>query len=114
MPQREPHTKNNKQYEALKDKGMRLAILTNGTSAMLDALWGCLARGGTLVYATCSVFKAENEAQAAAFAGRHADALRETLSLAPETGAIGGQLLPSSPGAPHNQDGFFYARFRKG
>lgn len=22
MPQREPHTKNNKQYEALKDKGM--------------------------------------------------------------------------------------------
>jgi 16S rRNA (cytosine967-C5)-methyltransferase len=78
-----------------------------------DALWNCLASGGVFVYATCSVFKAENEAQASAFAARHEDALRETLSLAPETGAVGGQLLPSAPGARHNQDGFFYARFRK-
>ena len=82
--------------------------------ALLDALWGCLAPGGTLVYATCSVFVEENEGQAAAFAARAPGALRESLRFAPEVEARGGQLLPSLPGAPHNQDGFFYARFRKG
>ena len=81
--------------------------------ALLDALWGCLAPGGTLVYATCSVFVEENEGQAAAFAARAPGALRESLRFAPEVEARGGQLLPSLPGAPHNQDGFFYARFRK-
>jgi 16S rRNA (cytosine967-C5)-methyltransferase len=81
--------------------------------SMLDALWGCLARGGTLAYATCSVFAEENEGQAAAFAGRTPDALREWCDFPAEVEATGGQLLPSLPGAPHNQDGFFYARFRK-
>lgn len=36
MPQREPHTKNNKQYEALKDKGMskeRAAKIANSPDA---------------------------------------------------------------------------------
>ena len=41
------------------------------------------------------------------------DALRETITFAPEVAARGGQLLPSSPGAGHNHDGFFYALFRK-
>ena len=81
--------------------------------ALLDALWGVLGRGGTLLYATCSVFTEENEAQAAAFAARTPDALRESVAYAPEVDAHGGQLLPSLPGARHNQDGFFYARFRK-
>lgn len=81
--------------------------------AILDALWGCLGAGGTLVYATCSVFVEENEAQAVAFSARTPGALRESLDFAPEVDAHGGQLLPSLPGAPHNQDGFFYARFRK-
>jgi 16S rRNA (cytosine967-C5)-methyltransferase len=81
--------------------------------ALLDALWGVLAPGGTLLYATCSVFVEENEAQAAAFAARAPGALRESVAFAPEVDARGGQLLPSLPGARHNQDGFFYARFRK-
>jgi 16S rRNA (cytosine967-C5)-methyltransferase len=80
---------------------------------MLDALWGCLARGGTLLYATCSVFAEENEAVAAAFASRTPDALRESVAFPAEAESAGGQLLPSLPGAPHNQDGFYYARFRK-
>ena len=51
--------------------------------ALLDALWPCLAHGGLLLYATCSVFRDENEAQVAAFVARHADALRESLTFAP-------------------------------
>ena len=90
-----------------------VAALAAAQHAMLDALWGCLARGGTLLYATCSVFVEENEAQAGAFAARTPDALREMLVFPPEVEASGGQLLPSLPGARHNQDGFFYARFRK-
>src|SRR6185369_8239375 len=80
---------------------------------ILDALWGCLARGGLLLYATCSVFDAENEAQIAAFSTRHPEALREALTFAPFVARRGAQLLPSSPGAGHNQDGFFYALLRK-
>ena len=82
-------------------------------SRILDALWGCLARGGALLYATCSIFEAENEAQVAAFVARHADALRETLTFPPEAARRGAQLLPSLPGASHNQDGYFYALLRK-
>ena len=81
--------------------------------AMLDALWGCLASGGILVYATCSVFVEENEAQAGAFAARMPGALRESPDFPAGVESSGGQLLPSLPGARHNQDGFFYARFRK-
>ena len=81
---------------------------------ILASLWPCLARGGRLLYATCSVFRDENEAQVADFLAAHADALRETITFAPEAAARGGQLLPSLPGASHNQDGFFYALLGKG
>ena len=80
---------------------------------LLDALWACLTPGGLLLYATCSIFGAENEEQIAAFVARHAEALRETLTLPPEVARRGAQLLPSLPGASHNQDGFFYALLRK-
>ena len=80
---------------------------------ILDALWPCLAAGGFLLYATCSVFAEENEAPATAFAERHPNALRETLTLPAGVVHRGGQLLPSLPGEGHNHDGFFYALFRK-
>ena len=80
---------------------------------LLDALWTCLAEGGLLLYATCSVFAEENEAQIGAFAARHPEALRETLTLPAEAARRDAQLLPSLPGACHNQDGFFYALLRK-
>ena len=80
---------------------------------LLAALWPLLAAGGKLLYATCSVFGAENEARIAAFVARHPEALRESITFPPGAPHIGGQLLPSSEGAVHTQDGFFYALLRK-
>lgn len=80
---------------------------------LLDAAWPLLATGGKLLYATCSVFTAENEAGIAGFEARHGEALREILTVADGTPHCGGQLLPSPSGASHNQDGFFYALLRK-
>ncbi|WP_028454737.1 16S rRNA (cytosine(967)-C(5))-methyltransferase RsmB [Chitinilyticum litopenaei] len=74
-------------------------------AAMLDALWPLLAVGGKLLYATCSVFPAENSESAAAFAARHPDARRLPL---PDSLPAAGQLLPSP-----EHDGFYYALFSK-
>jgi 16S rRNA (cytosine967-C5)-methyltransferase len=72
---------------------------------ILDALWQILARGGKLLYATCSVFTEENELQVKNFLRYHSDA-----RLVPISGieAIDGQLLPNS-----HHDGFFYALLHK-
>ena len=79
---------------------------------LLDALWAMLASGGMLLYATCSVFRDENEDQIEAFVARHDDAITLPLRL-PVADALGGQLLPAAGGAEHNHDGFFYARLKK-
>jgi 16S rRNA (cytosine967-C5)-methyltransferase len=79
--------------------------LTGRQARLLDAVWPLLRPGGKLLYATCSLFREENETQAEHFLRRHGDARRETLTL---PGGQGGQLLPSS-----DHDGFFYARFVK-
>jgi len=71
---------------------------------IVDALWPTLRSGGHLLYVTCSVFTAEGQAQAQAFAERWPDAQRLPAP---------GQLLPlAQDGAPAT-DGFFYALFRK-
>jgi 16S rRNA (cytosine967-C5)-methyltransferase len=69
---------------------------------IVDALWRVLAPGGTMLYATCSVFAEENEAQVAAFAARHADA-----RIGP-AGENAGHFLPDA-----EHDGFFYALLEK-
>ncbi|HUX30761.1 MAG TPA: 16S rRNA (cytosine(967)-C(5))-methyltransferase RsmB [Thiobacillus sp.] len=72
---------------------------------MLEALWRLLAPGGTLLYATCSVFNEENDGQVRAFLARHVgDAERCPL---PEP-LSDGSLLPAA-----EHDGFFYALLRK-
>jgi len=80
---------------------------------VLDGLWPLVAPGGRLLYATCSVFAAENEDRMGAFLARHADALRESITFPAGAPCTGGQLLPSSEVPGHNQDGFFYALLRK-
>ncbi len=80
---------------------------------ILAALWPLLAPGGLLLYATCSVFSEENEARVVQFLAETDGALREVPIFPPHVLHEGGQVLPSADGAPHNQDGFFYALIRK-
>lgn len=79
--------------------------LSRQQARLLDAVWPLLARGGKLLYATCSVFPEENSDQIQAFLSRHADARSEPISL---PGAQAGQLIPNG-----DQDGFFYALIDK-
>jgi 16S rRNA (cytosine967-C5)-methyltransferase len=79
---------------------------------LLDALWPLLARGGRLLYSTCSVFRAENAEQVDAFVARHPDASRTRLGPALAM-AADWQLLPVAGDAEHNHDGFFYALLEK-
>jgi 16S rRNA (cytosine967-C5)-methyltransferase len=74
-------------------------------AVMLESLWRLLIPGGTLLYATCSVFDEENDEQVRAFLARHtSDAERCSL---PEP-LSNGTLLPDA-----KHDGFFYALLRK-
>ena len=76
---------------------------------LLVALWQLLARGGKLLYATCSVFHEENCEQVAQFLERHSDATRLTLpAVDNEPQLPAGQLLPDE-----RHDGFFYALLQK-
>jgi len=80
-----------------------LAVFAREQGRLLAALWRVLAPGGTLLYATCSVFPEENDAVVAAFTARVADARRADLP-----GHALGQLLPDD-----DRDGFFYALLGK-
>ncbi len=82
-----------------------LQQLVREQADLMNALWPLLKPGGKMLYATCSLFRAENADQVAAFLRRHPDARTEPLAL---DDAPGGQLLPGP-----DKDGFFYARFLK-
>ena len=75
---------------------------------LLQALWPLLAPQGRLLYCTCSVFKAEGEAQVQAFLARNTDAV-----LGPSPGhlrpraAVQEAALADNPLGEH--DGFYYA-----
>ena len=78
---------------------------------LLHALWDTVAEGGYLLYATCSVFKEENELQVERFINEFDNAVDKTpkdISWAMARSA-GYQVLPGENG----MDGFFYALIRK-
>jgi 16S rRNA (cytosine967-C5)-methyltransferase len=82
---------------------------------MLDALWPLLKPGGRLLYATCSVFKAEGQGQIDAFLQRlgHGAARLDPASPGhllplPDNGA-----RPAGLRGPVLSDGFFYALIHK-
>ena len=86
-------------------------------SALLGALWPLLARGGRLLYVTCSVLRIENDAVVTAFLTEHPDAVDITESArlivraAPPAAGVGPgfYLLPGTA----DTDGFYYACLAK-
>jgi len=82
---------------------------------LLAALWPLLKPGGRLLYATCSVFKAEGQAQIDAFLQRLPPGAARLQPHSP------GHLLPSPDNQPADatgrpatvHDGFFYALIQK-
>jgi len=77
---------------------------------LLDGLWPLLKPGGTLLYATCSIFREENGAVVQGFLARRGSAeLSNPDAPWGERDDWGAQLLPSPAGG----DGLYYARLRK-
>ncbi len=81
---------------------------------LLQQLWRTLKPGGRLLYATCSLLKAENEDQIVAFLARTPDAQSIPLQLAGDDmpgqwRPQGRQLLPE----PEGYDGFYFAMLMK-
>lgn len=80
---------------------------------LLDSAWSLLSPGGILVYATCSVFRQENEQQIQAFVER-----TPNVTVIPMDSnrypwgnqcSVGRQILPGEA----DMDGFYYACLQK-
>lgn len=85
-----------------------IAPLAARQGELLDRLWPLLKPGGQLLYATCSLLRAENEAVAEAFLARQAGAAAVAMDPLP------GLAMPAGPGwqclpAAGATDGFYYA-----
>ncbi len=76
---------------------------------LLRALWPLLAPGGMLLYATCSLLRAEGEAVVGEFLATHANARELPIEAAwGEACKFGRRLMPGG-----DFDGFYYARLGK-
>jgi 16S rRNA (cytosine967-C5)-methyltransferase len=89
-----------------------IAALARVQAELLDALWPLVAPGGRLLYATCSLFHAEGQAQIDAFLQRLGAGAARLDPASP------GHLLPlpdngSAGAAAPSADGFFYALLHK-
>ena len=99
-----------------------IAALARIQAELLDALWPTLKPGGWLLYATCSVFRAEGEHQIDAFlqrrgaSGAHLDGRSPGHLLPlPDNGSTGASSPGSGTalGSRDVADGFYYALLRK-
>jgi len=89
-----------------------IARLAQLQARLLAALWPLLTPGGRLLYCTCSVFRAEGEAQAQTFVAHNKDAVSRPAPghLLP-TGGVNDNALRDNLAGDH--DGFYFAVFEK-
>jgi 16S rRNA (cytosine967-C5)-methyltransferase len=85
-----------------------IASLAATQAALLSALWPLLRPGGRMLYCTCSIFRAEGQAQIGSFLAHNTDAVLGPAPghLIPQSGAKAAPVPDNSPG---DHDGFFYA-----
>jgi 16S rRNA (cytosine967-C5)-methyltransferase len=99
----------------LRRSAQELAKMPALQARLLDAAFGMLARGGRLVYATCTYARRENGELIRAFLERNAEAAAvpvEEWAGWPDLGEPdlnGRQIIPGEAGA----DGFYYAALTK-
>ena len=97
----------------------QIAEMAELQSALLDHAAGLVVPGGRLIYATCSLERAEGEDQIAAFLGRH----RNYRVVAPEPSELPAgiaadaqgyvRVLPGTLAQAGGADGFFIARIER-
>ncbi len=87
-----------------------IAALAQAQRRLLDALWPLLAPGGVLVYATCSLLRAEGEDVVAGFLRAQADACVWPIDAAWGEGCGAGRRIATGV---DGMDGFYYARLRR-
>ena len=89
-----------------------IAQLAGLQAQLLKALWPLLRPGGRLLYCTCSVFRAEGDAQVQTFLAHNTDAqlLPSPGHLIPGNADKGGTVPDNLSG---DYDGFFYALLQK-
>ena len=89
-----------------------IASFAKQQAAILPGMWRLLAKGGKLLYVTCSIFHEENQRQIERFLGEQTDAEQLPLSISQPGLQLAniqdGQLLPCA-----QHDGFFYALLQK-
>jgi 16S rRNA (cytosine967-C5)-methyltransferase len=100
-----------------------IASFADQQARILRSLWQLLAKGGKLLYVTCSIFQEENQVQIDQFLKNHADANQVQIDFTALFSADAkhaehypltikqpahGQLLPC-----REHDGFFYALLEK-
>jgi 16S rRNA (cytosine967-C5)-methyltransferase len=94
-----------------------IATFTQQQSLILQQLWQLLAKGGKLLYVTCSIFNEENQQQIDSFLQKNADATQLPLLLTNDIEnniqikdgqLINLQLIPCI-----QHDGLFYALLQK-
>ena len=86
-----------------------LETLSAQQLAMLQRLWGWLKPGGVLLYCTCSILTAENDAVIEAFMATQSDARCDALNLPfGQASAYGWRVAPQLP-----YEGFYFSRLIK-